>query len=102
MLCVLIALQVVRISSLGSRPCQSPLSLVPFPPLSPPPPLSPSPAHPFLSPIPRPFPSPPSPPEIISECQEWDVMIKQLKLAPTAHIFFMYLGFCEKHWSKAF
>ena len=97
MLCVLIALQVVRISSLGSRPCQSPLSLVPFPPLSPPPPLFTSPAHPFLSPIPRPFPSPPSPPE----CQEWDVMIKQLKLAPTAQIFFMYLGFCEKHWSKA-
>ena len=80
---------------------ESPLSLVPFPPLSPPPPLFPSPAHPFLSPIPRPFPSPPSPPEIISECQEWDVMIKQLKFAPTAHIFFMYLGFCEKHWSKA-
>ena len=73
MQCVLIALQVVR----------SP----PFPPLSPPPPLFPSPAHPFLSPIPRPFPSPPSPPEIISECQEWDVMIKQLKFAPTAHIF---------------
>ena len=101
MLCVLIALQVVRLSSLGSRPFQSLLSLVPFPPLSPPPPLFPSPAHPFLSPIPRPFPSPPSPPEIISECQEWDVMIKQLKCAPTAHIFFMNLGFCEKYWSKA-
>ena len=82
------------------------LSVPPFPrPLSPsfssPAPLS-FPRSPLSLPHPSPFSLPPSPPpEIISECQKWDVMIKQLKLAPTAHIFFMYLGFCEKHWSKA-
>ena len=73
---------------------ESPLSLVPFPPLS-------FPHSPLSLPHPSPLSLPPSPPEIISECQEWDEMIKQLKFAPTAHIFFMYLGFYEKHWSKA-
>ena len=59
------------------------------------------PLTPFSPPSLALFPPPLPPPGIISECQKWDVMIKQLKLAPTAHIFFMYLGFCEKHWSKA-
>ena len=33
--------------------------------------------------------------------QEWDVMIKQLKSAPTAYILFKYWGFGEKHLLKA-
>ena len=86
----------------GFASCEeSPLSLVPFPLFLLPRPSFLPPLTPFSPPSLAPFPPPPSPPEIISECQEWDVMIKQLKCAPTAHIFFMNLGFCEKHWSKA-
>ena len=92
MQCVLIALQVVRSPPFPSSPF--PLFLIPRPSFLPP-------LTPFSPPSLAPFPSPLPPPEIISECQEWDEMIKQLKFAPTAHIFFMYLGFYEKHWSKA-
>ena len=53
------------------------LSVPPFPrPLPPPPPRS------FLFPLPY--------QGIIPECQEWDVKIKQLKLAPKTYIFFMH------------
>ena len=99
----------MRVDRLSSRedivPRLQTLSVPPFPrhisPSFSPPPSFPSLAHPFPSP-PSPLFLPSSLQRIIPECQELDVMIKQLKLAPKNYIFFMYCGFGQKHWSKRF